>query len=278
MVGELAYAEGLGDDPAPALPPDQKALLAALESTGRPVVVVVMAGRPLGLGVTNERNATAIMMAYQGGTETGQAVADVIFGIVNPSGKLPVSWPTDADARAPFGANGDFNGRAASPPGDQPKVFDQFPSTSSGTGNGYNPLFSFGFGLSYTTFSVADLRVTAPARADGSVGVTFTVSNTGGVAGTYVVPAFVHQATSAILVPPHRLVSFARVNLEPSESRTVNLEFPVSRLAITPGDIDSFALPKVEGGVYTVEVPTQEEPNDLFPSSSPPLHADFIVS
>ena len=108
--------------------------------------------------------------------------------------------------------------------------------------------------------------------------MTFTVSNTGGVAGTYVAPAFVHQATSSILVPPHRLVSFARVNLEPSESRTINLEFPVSRLAITPGDIDSSALPKVEGGVYTVEVPTQAEPNDLFPSSSPPLHADFIVS
>src|SRR5260370_4915660 len=102
VVGELAYAEGLGDDPAPALPPDQKALLAALESTGRPVVVVVIAGRPLGLGVTNERNSTAIMMAYQGGTETGQAVADVIFGIVNPSGKLPVSLPPDTDPRPPF--------------------------------------------------------------------------------------------------------------------------------------------------------------------------------
>jgi beta-glucosidase len=217
-------------------------------------------------------------MAYQGGTETGQAVADVIFGVVNPSGKLPVSWPTDADARAPFGPDGDFNGRAASPPGDQPKLFDQLPSTSSGTGNGYNPLFSFGFGLSYTTFSVGDLRVTAPGRADGSVSVTFTVGNTGGIAGTDVVPVFVHQATSPILVPPHRLVGFARVNLEPGESRTVNLEFPVSRLAITPGDIDSSAPPAVERGVYTVEVPTQPQSNDLFPSSSPPLQAAFTVN
>jgi beta-glucosidase len=278
VVGELAYAEGLGDDPAPALPPDQKALLAALEATGKPVVVVVMAGRPLGLGPSNERNAMAIVMAYQGGTETGQAVAEVIFGAVNPSGKLPVSWPTDADARAPFGRDGDFNGRAASPPGDQPKVFDQFPSTSSGTGSGYNPLFSFGFGMSYTTFSVADLRVTAPAGVDGSVGVTFSVSNTGGWAGTEVVPVFVHQATSPILVPPHRLVAFAREDLQPGESRTVNLVFPLSRLAITPGDIDSSAPPAIERGVYTVEVPTRPEPNDLFPSSSPPLHADFTVS
>ncbi len=277
VVGEQAYAEGVGDDPAPALPPVQKALLAALEATAKPVVVVVIAGRPLGLGASNEQHASAILMAYQGGTETGQAVADVIFGVVNPSGKLPVSWPTDADARAPFGPDGDFNGRAASPPGDQPKVFDQFPSTSSGTGSGYNPLFSFGFGLSYTTFSVSDLRVTAAARADESVSVTFTVRNTSSVAGTDIVPVFVRQATSQTLAPPHRLVAFARVNLEPSESRTVNLEFPLSRLATTPGDIESSAPPTVERGVYTVEVPTQPEPNDLFPRSSPPLQADFAV-
>ena len=277
VVGELAYAEGVGDNPAPALPPDQQALLGALESTGKPVVVVVLAGRPLGLGASNERNAAALVMAYQGGTETGQAVAEVIFGVVNPSGKLPISWPTDADARAPFGPGGDFNARAASPLGDQPKVFDQFSSTSSGTGSGYNPLFSFGFGLSYTTFGVGELRVTALGGADGFVSVSFTVSNTGGLAGTQIVPVFVHQATSPVLVPPHRLVGFARESLEPGESHTVNLAFPISRLAITPGDIDSAAPPAVERGVYTVEVPTRPEPNDLFPSSSPPLQADFTL-
>src|SRR5205807_3257749 len=133
----------LGDNPAPALPPDQQALITALEKTGKPVVVVVVAGRPVGLGPAAE-NANAILMAYQGSTEAGQAVADVIFGDVNPSGKLPISWPTDADTRAPFGPGGDFNGTAPSPLGDQPKFFDQLPSTSSGTGNDYNPLFSFG--------------------------------------------------------------------------------------------------------------------------------------
>jgi beta-glucosidase len=129
------------------LPPAQRTLLTALEATGKPVIVAVSAGRPVGLGTSNEQKASAIIMAYQGGTETGQAVADVIFGVVNPSGKLPVSWPTDADTRAPFGPRADFNGRAASPLGDQPKLFDQLPSTSSGTCNAYNPLFSFGFGL-----------------------------------------------------------------------------------------------------------------------------------
>jgi beta-glucosidase len=88
----------------------------------------------------------------------------------------------------------------------------------------------------------------------------------------------VHQATSPILVPPHRLVGFARVRLEPSESQTVSVEFPLARLAITPGDIDSAAPPALERGVYTVEVPTRPDPNDLFPTSSPPLQADFTVN
>ena len=85
-VGEKAYAEGLGDNPAPALPADQQALITALEDTGKPVIVVVIAGRPVGLG--SAEKADGVLMAYQGSTEAGQAVADVIFGKVNPSGKL----------------------------------------------------------------------------------------------------------------------------------------------------------------------------------------------
>src|SRR5262249_25994842 len=123
-VGEKAYAEGLGDNPAPQLAPDQKALITALEATGKPVIVAVIAGRPLGLGPDAEK-ANAILMAWQGSTEAGQAVADVIFGKVNPSGKLPVSWPSDAAA-----PDGDFNGGAPSPLGDQPKFFDQLPGTN----------------------------------------------------------------------------------------------------------------------------------------------------
>jgi len=238
-------------------------------------VVVVLAGRPLGLGSGSERDARAIVMGFQGGTETGQAVADVLFGVVNPSAKLPVSWPADADARAPYGRGGDFNAVAPSPLGDQPKFFDQLPSTSSGTGNGYNPLFSFGFGLSYTTFSVSDLAVSGPES--GSVSVSLQVSNTGASAGANVVPVFVHQAVSPIVVPPHRLVGFARVQLEPAESRTVSVEFPLSRLAVTPGDIDSSAPPEVSPGTYTVEVPTQPEPGDLFPTSHAPLKADLNI-
>jgi len=84
-------------------------------------------------------------------------VAEAIFGKFDPSGWLSVSWPSDAPT-----VGGDFNGTAPSPLGDQPKFFDQLPSTSSGTGNAYNVLFSFGFGLSYTTFSVGSLGVSGP--------------------------------------------------------------------------------------------------------------------
>src|SRR5882757_4225723 len=115
-VGEKAYAEGLGDNPSPQLAPDQQALVSALEATGKPVIVVVIAGRPLGLGPAE--NASAVLMAYQGSTEAGTAVADTIFGKIDPSGKLPVTWPSDAAT-----TGGDFNGGAPSPLGDQPKVF-----------------------------------------------------------------------------------------------------------------------------------------------------------
>src|SRR6266568_2822782 len=190
-VGEKAYAEGLGDNPAPALPAGQKALIAALQATGKPVIVVVIAGRPLGLGPAG--NAQGLLMAYQGSTEAGTAVADVLFGTVNPSARLPVSWPSEADT-----PGGDFCGTCASPLGDQPKFFDQLPDTGSGQGHSYNPRYPFGFGLSYTTFQTSGLSVTGTASRNGSVGVTF--------------------------------------------------------LAVTPGDIDATARPRVEPGAYLAQV------------------------
>src|SRR5262249_40740257 len=274
-VGERAYAEGLGDDPAPALPSDQKALIAALEATGKPVIVVVITGRPIGLGALNEQNAAAIVVSFQGSTEAGQAVAEVLFGNVNPSGKLPLTWPGDADARPAYAANSDFNAQAPSPLGDQPKVLDQLPSTSVGTSNGYNPLYSVGFGLSYTTFSTSALSVSSPSN--GALTATFTVTNTGTRSGIHIVPVFVHQPVSDVVVPAHRLVGFTRVSVDPGESQQVKVTFPVSPRAVTPGDIDSTAAPVVEPGTYVVEIPNQVRPNNLFPQGGP-LTATFTLS
>jgi beta-glucosidase len=257
-VGEKAYAEGLGDNPSPQLPPDQKALVSALEGTGKPVIVVVIAGRPLGLGPAE--SAGAVLMAYQGSTEAGTAVADAIFGKIDPSGHLSVTWPSDAPA-----VGGDFQTGAPSPLGDQPKTFDQLPGTNSGPGSGYNPLFPFGFGLSYTTFATSGLTVTSSVSRRGTVTATFTVANTGSRQGTDVVPVYVHQPVSPVVVPPRRLVGFARVSLDAGQSQTVRVSFNVSELAVTPGDIDSTAAPAVETGAYQVMV-------DSLPA------ADFTIS
>ena len=248
-VGEKAYAEGLGDNPAPQLTADQKAMISALEATGKPVIVVVIAGRPLGLGPAE--NAAGLLMAYQGSTEAGTAVADAIFGKVDPSGHLPVTWPSDA---ATTGA--DFDTTAPSPVGDEPKFFDQLPYTGSGPGSGYNPLYPFAYGLSYTTFATSALTATSSMSRHGTVTATFTVTNTGSRAGTDVVPVYVHQPVSAVLVPDQRLAGFTRVTLNPGQAKTVQVSFPVSELAVTPGDVDSTATPRVEPGGYQVQIGT----------------------
>src|SRR5215472_14350076 len=258
-VGEKAYAEGLGDNPSPQLTPDQQSLVSALEATGKPVIVIVVAGRPLGLGPAEQ--ADAILMAYQGSTEAGQAVADVIFGKVDPSGKLPVTWPSDAAT-----PGGDFNGGAPSPLGDQPKFFDQLPGTNFGQGSGYNPLYPFAFGLSYTTFDVSGLSAPSSVSRSGTETATFTVANTGSRAGTDIVPVYVHQPVSAVVAPPQRLVGFTRVTLAPGQTKTVHVPFRVSQLAVTPGDIEGDAPPQLELGAYQVQIGT--------PAT---LSADFTV-
>jgi beta-glucosidase len=246
-VGEKAYAEGLGDNPAPQLPPDQKDLITALKATGKPVIVVVIAGRPIGLGPAETANG--VIMAYQGSTEAGKSVADVIFGNVNPSGKLPVSWPSDA-----ANVGGDFNGGAPSPLGDQPKFFDQLPGTGSGAGHSYNPLYPFGFGLSYTTFTTSNLTVTPSVSKNGTATASFTVTNNGSRSGTDIVPVYVHQPDSAVVVPTQRLVGFTRVTLDGGASKDVHVAFPVSTLAETQGDINASGPPTVEPGSYVVQL------------------------
>ncbi|MFL5920298.1 MAG: glycoside hydrolase family 3 N-terminal domain-containing protein [Gaiellaceae bacterium] len=250
VVGERAYAEGLGDRPDPVLAPDQQKLIAALEATGKPVIVVVIAGRPLGFGPDSIVNgAGAILMAYLPGTEGGSAIANVLFGSVNPSGHLPVTWPSASDHMA-----GDFDTGGPSTPGDEPKFFDQLPGTNSGPGSGYNPRWAFGFGLSYTTFTTSGLSVTGSVSRHGTATATFTVANTGSRAGATVVPVYVSQPVSTLVVPPRRLVGWARVELGGGESRAVNVRFPVSQLAVTTGDIDASGRRAVEPGAYQVRV------------------------
>ena len=188
-------------------------------------------------------------MAYQGSTEAGRAVADVLFGKVNPSGKLSVSWPSDAPA-----VGGDFNGGAPSPLGDQPKFFDQLPGTGSGPGHAYNPLYPFGYGLSYTTFDRSHLSITSTVSHNGSATAKVTVKNTGSRTGTDIVPLYVSQPVSEVVTPPQRLVGFARVTLKPGQSKVVRITFRVSLLGMSRGDIDASAPPTVEPGSYIAQI------------------------
>ena len=120
--------------------------------------------------------------------------------------------------------------------------------TGSGPGSGYNPLYPFAFGLSYTTFKVSGLSATGSVSRNGTVTARFTVANTGSRAGTDIVPVYVHQPVSPVLVPDQRLAGFTRVTLDAGQSKTVQVSFPVSVLAVTPGDIESDSPPAVEFG------------------------------
>jgi len=267
VVGETRpYAEGLGDDPAPQLDASQKALIAALKATNKPVIVVVVAGRPLGLGPDAE-SANAILMAWQGSTETGDGAADVLFGKYDPSGKLPITWPSDA---TPPGLDlSGFNSTGASPPGDEPKFFDQLPGTNSGNGSGYNPLYPFAFGLSYTAFSTSGLSIAGPAA--GTVIASFTVKNTGGREGVDIVPVYVKRPvnTGEVLTPTNgNLVGWARVDLAAGASQQVSVGFRVSQLAVTPADINGDGPRQVQPGDYQVV---------LDPFASPPQGPTFTI-
>ncbi|MEU5883909.1 glycoside hydrolase family 3 N-terminal domain-containing protein [Spirillospora sp. NPDC047279] len=231
VVGEKAGAEGVNDNETPELSADQQDLVDRLQATGKQVTVVVLAGRPLVLG--KAADAGQLLMAWLPGSEAGTAVADTLFGKANPGGRLPVSWPKSV--------------------GDQPMYYQQMPGTNSGPSSAYDPLFAFGAGLSYTTFAVNGLKLdTASVSRRGTVKLTVQVSNTGSRDGDFVVPVFAGQAVSRVVTPPKRLTTFSRVPLKAGETRSVALTFPMSVLAVTPGDIDGAGRPEALTGTYQV--------------------------
>ena len=232
VLGERPGAEGLADTENPALSAEQQALVDAVQASGRPVIVVMLTGRPRVLGAVAD--ASALLAGWLPGTEGGHAVADVLFGVANPSGRLPVSWPKTV--------------------GDQPMSYDQLPSTNGGDSSGYDPAFPFAHGLSYTSFAVSG--VSADAGRD-EVTVRFTVRNSGQRAGTAVVPVFVRQPVSPVQVPERRLAGFARVDLAPGAQQEVTVRFPVRQLALTVGDVDGAGRREVLRGGYEAEVQGQ---------------------
>jgi beta-glucosidase len=227
VLGRGPGAEGPNDQRDPTLPADQQALVTALQQTGKPVVVVLIDDRPDVLGAAG--TADGLLMAWRPGSEGGNGVADVLYGAVNPSAVLPVTWPKRAT--------------------DQPNDYREqtLPTTYNGNGAVYDPAYPFGFGLSYTTF---DSSVSSVAGDHHGVSVRVAVRNTGTKDGSVVVPVYVSQPVSAVLVPAKRLAGFTRVQVSAGQSTTVTVHVQWSALAVVPGDVDASGTPRVEHGTY----------------------------
>jgi beta-glucosidase len=204
------------------LPGAQERLQQAVVATGRPVVLVLMSGRPLVLSWAAE-HVPAILETWFLGDETGHAIADVLFGDVNPSGRLPVTFPR-AVGQIPIYYNRKNTGRPAAPGQHFTSKYLDVPNT---------PLYPFGYGLSYTSFAYRDLRLaTARLGASDTLVASVTVANTGTREGTEVVQLYVRDEVASVTRPVRELKGFRRVPLKPGEARAVELRVPVRELGI----------------------------------------------
>jgi beta-glucosidase len=222
------------------LPGRQEELIRAIKATGKPVAVVLFSGRPLGLEDI-VADAPAILQAWFPGVQAGPAVADVVSGKVNPGGKLPVSFPYRV-GQAPIYYNREPTGR---PCNKQVKWNSQHRDIPS-----CDPLFVFGYGLSYTSFSVSDLSLNrSTVSSTGTVRASVTVTNTGSREGDEVVQLYIHDPVASISQPVRRLRGFERVTLGPEESQRVTFRLDKSdfgfydnrgRFVVEPGRIDVY--------------------------------------
>src|SRR5215213_6337542 len=205
MVGEAASRSTLD------LPGRQMELLQAIHATGKPVVVVLVNGRPLSVGwIVN--NVPAILESWMAGSQSGNAIADILFGDVNPGGKLPVTFPRSV-GQVPMYYNYMNTGR---PPEAQNRYTSKYYDLP------WTPLFPFGYGLSYTNFTISNPQLSAPRiSANGKLTVSVEVENTGRRAGDEVVQLYIRDVVGTMARPVKELKGFQRVSLQPGEKRRV---------------------------------------------------------
>src|SRR6266850_2146368 len=240
-LGEGSYTETPGNIPDLTLGEPQLRLAEAIAAAGKPVVLVLVEGRPR---IINRivGKAGAVLMAYNPGNEGGQAVADVLFGDFNPSGKLPFTYP-----RTPNGLI----------------TYDHKPFETEDTAFGnmaFRPQFEFGEGLSYTTFAYSDLRLNKKTiTGNGDLSVSVTVTNSGRRAGKEIVQLYVSDLVASLSPAGKRLKRFAKVYLEPGQSRTLTFKLHADDLSFIGAD----NRPVVEPGDFEVMIAGLREKFEL---------------
>jgi beta-glucosidase len=231
-LGEGSYCETPGNITDLTIGEPQIKLAEAIKATGKPVVMVLVEGRPRIINRIAD-SASAILMAYNPSDEGGRAIADILFGDVNPSGKLPFTYP-----RTP---NGLIN-------------YDHKPFETENTAFGnmaFNPQFQFGEGLSYTTFAYSDLRLGKQTiSANDELPVSVTVKNTGNRAGKEAVLVYVSDLVASISPPGKRLRRFAKISLDPGQSKTLTFKLRREDLSF----INAENKPVVEPGDFEVKI------------------------
>ena len=248
----------------------QSQLIKELAATGKPVVTVVMAGRQLVIA-DEVKVSDAMLYSFHPGTMGGPAIADILFGKVNPSGKTPVTFPR-MSGQVPIYYAQHKTGRPANP---TEMLIDEIPveagQTSVGCRSFYldagnSPLFPFGYGLSYTTFEYSNLSLASDKlTAQDTLSISFTLKNTGKYDGTEVVQLYVQDKVGSVTRPVKELKRFQRVTPKAGESTQVSLSLPVSELAFWGYDMNY----TVESGDFTLWVGT---------NSAEGLTKDFSVS
>lgn len=263
FVGEEAILSGEAHCLADLnLQGDQSALIAALAKTGKPVVTVVMAGRPLTIGKEVEQSA-AVLYSFHPGTMGGPALADLLWGKAVPSGKTPVTFPKEVGQIPIYYAHNN-TGRPATR---DEVLLKDIPINAGQTSNGcrsyyldagFEPLFPFGYGLSYTTFKYSNVKLSSTSLKDDDVlKVTFDLENTGKYEATEVAQLYVRDKVGSVTRPVKELKRFTRISLKPGEKKNVTFELPVSELAfwdinmnkiVEPGDFSLWVAPDSQSG------------------------------
>lgn len=220
------------------LPPGQIQFLESMAELGKPLVVVIFAGRPLVIPRVIAL-ADAVLYAWHPGIEGAAALADVLFGRVEPGGRLPVTFPR-ATGQVPIYYNRKNSGRPVTPDGEFRYRYIDLPD---------GPLFPFGFGLTYTQFEYSDLRLSSP-RLNGRLEIQATITNIGRQAGSEVVQLYVRDRVGSLTRPVRELKSFHRVHLQPGKSHHVTFTLTEQQLAFTRAD-GSYG---VEPGLFQVWV------------------------